>query len=150
MGSITAKELARLLHLSESAVSLALNDRPGVSRETRKRVLEAAREHDFDFSRKAMARDQKKGTICFAVYRKSGAVVGDTPFFSELTDGVSIRCRREGGKPEFVHTLNGSGLAVGRTVAAILENYQQEDGSVVIPKALVPYMGGVEVIKPAE
>ena len=93
MGSITAKELARLLHLSESAVSLALNDRPGVSRETRKRVLEAAREHDFDFSRKAMARDQKKGTICFAVYRKSGAVVGDTPFFSELTDGVSIRCR---------------------------------------------------------
>ena len=57
MGSITAKELARLLHLSESAVSLALNDRPGVSRETRKRVLEAAREHDFDFSRKAVSRD---------------------------------------------------------------------------------------------
>lgn len=49
-------------------------------------------------------------------------------------------------KPEFAHTLNGSGLAVGRTVAAILENYQQADGSVVIPKALVPYMGGVEVI----
>ena len=51
-------------------------------------------------------------------------------------------------KPEFAHTLNGSGLAVGRTVAAILENNQQEDGSVVIPKALVPYMGGVEVINP--
>ena len=50
-------------------------------------------------------------------------------------------------KPEFVHTLNGSGLAVGRTVAAILENYQQEDGSVVIPEALRPYMGGREVIK---
>ncbi len=49
-------------------------------------------------------------------------------------------------KPEFAHTLNGSGLAVGRTVAAILENYQQADGSVVIPGALVPYMGGVEVI----
>lgn len=49
-------------------------------------------------------------------------------------------------KPEFVHTLNGSGLAVGRTVAAILENYQQEDGSVIVPEALVPYMG-VEVIK---
>ena len=46
-----------------------------------------------------------------------------------------------------MHTLNGSGLAVGRTVAAILENYQQEDGSVRIPKALVPYMGGVEVIE---
>ena len=53
-------------------------------------------------------------------------------------------------KPEFVHTLNGSGLAVGRTVAAILENYQQEDGSVIVPKALVPYMGGVEVIRKPE
>ena len=48
------------------------------------------------------------------------------------------------------HTLNGSGLAVGRTLAAILENYQQEDGSVVIPKALRPYLGGVEVIKPSK
>ncbi|MFB5190688.1 serine--tRNA ligase [Alicyclobacillus fastidiosus] len=52
-------------------------------------------------------------------------------------------------KPEFVHTLNGSGLAVGRTVAAILENNQQADGSVRIPKALVPYMGGIEVITAA-
>ena len=61
---------------------------------------------------------------------------------------ANIKFRRDTkSKPEFVHTLNGSGLAVGRTVAAILENYQQEDGSVVIPKALVPYMGGVEVIK---
>jgi seryl-tRNA synthetase len=50
-------------------------------------------------------------------------------------------------KAEYVHTLNGSGLAVGRTVAAILENYQQEDGSVIVPKALRPYMGGIEVIK---
>lgn len=61
---------------------------------------------------------------------------------------AGIRFRREtNGKPEYVHTLNGSGLAVGRTVAAILENYQQADGSVVVPKALVPYMGGKEVIK---
>ncbi|MFC5557795.1 serine--tRNA ligase [Ureibacillus thermophilus] len=60
---------------------------------------------------------------------------------------ANIRFRREhGAKPEYVHTLNGSGLAIGRTVAAILENYQQEDGSVVIPKVLVPYMGGKEVI----
>lgn len=60
---------------------------------------------------------------------------------------ANIRFRREAGaKPEFVHTLNGSGLAIGRTVAAILENYQQADGSVKIPKVLVPYMGGVEVI----
>ncbi len=58
---------------------------------------------------------------------------------------AGIRFRREAGsKPEFVHTLNGSGLAVGRTVAAILENFQQEDGSVVIPDALRSYMGGRE------
>lgn len=61
---------------------------------------------------------------------------------------TKIRFRREEkGKPEYVHTLNGSGLAIGRTVAAILENYQQEDGSVVIPEVLRPYMGGKEVIK---
>lgn len=59
-----------------------------------------------------------------------------------------IRYRSEkGAKPAYVHTLNGSGIAVGRTVAAILENYQQEDGSVIIPEALRPYMGGREVIK---
>ena len=50
-------------------------------------------------------------------------------------------------KPEFVHTLNGSGLAIGRTVAAIIENYQQADGSIVIPEALRPYMRNLEVIK---
>lgn len=52
-------------------------------------------------------------------------------------------------RPRFVHTLNGSGIAVGRTFAAILENFQQEDGSVLIPKALRPYMGGMEAIEPA-
>ncbi|MEK6455764.1 serine--tRNA ligase [Caldifermentibacillus hisashii] len=60
---------------------------------------------------------------------------------------ANIRFRREPkGKPEFVHTLNGSGLAIGRTVAAILENYQQKDGRVRIPEALRPYMGGKEYI----
>jgi len=52
----------------------------------------------------------------------------------------------ETGKPELLHTLNGSGLAVGRTLVAILENYQQQDGSITIPAALQPYMGGLEVI----
>ncbi|MGN7403607.1 serine--tRNA ligase [Cytobacillus praedii] len=62
---------------------------------------------------------------------------------------ANIRFRREPkGKPEAVHTLNGSGLAIGRTVAAILENYQQEDGSVIIPEVLRPYMGNRDVIKP--
>ena len=60
---------------------------------------------------------------------------------------ASIRFRREGsGKVEFVHTLNGSGLAVGRTVVAVLENYQQKDGSVVIPEPLRPYMKGIDRI----
>ncbi len=62
---------------------------------------------------------------------------------------ANIRFRREpNAKPEYVHTLNGSGLAIGRTVAALLENYQQADGSVVIPEVLIPYMGGKEVIAP--
>ena len=55
----------------------------------------------------------------------------------------------ETGKPELLHTLNGSGLAVGRTLLAILENYQQADGSVLVPEALAPYMGGLSVIVPA-
>ena len=50
------------------------------------------------------------------------------------------------GKPELLHTLNGSGLAVGRTMVAVLENYQQEDGSIIVPEALRPYMRGLEVI----
>jgi seryl-tRNA synthetase len=60
---------------------------------------------------------------------------------------MDARYRRKAGKPEYLHTLNGSGLAVGRTLIAILENYQQPDGSVVIPEALVPYMGGMTRIE---
>jgi len=61
---------------------------------------------------------------------------------------ASIRFKRSGAAgTELVHTLNGSGLAVGRTLVAILENYQQEDGSVAIPKKLQDYMGGLKVIK---
>ena len=60
---------------------------------------------------------------------------------------MQARFRREGAKkPELLHTLNGSGLAVGRTLVAILENYQQADGSVIVPEVLRPYMGGLEVI----
>ncbi|MGC9109587.1 MAG: serine--tRNA ligase [Caldimicrobium sp.] len=62
---------------------------------------------------------------------------------------ANIRYRpKGGGKPRFVHTLNGSGLAVGRTLMALLENYQQEDGSVIIPKVLHPYTGGLTKIEP--
>lgn len=59
---------------------------------------------------------------------------------------MDARFKAKDGKPQFVHTLNGSGLAVGRTLVAVLENYQQADGSVMIPQALRPYMGGMEVI----
>jgi seryl-tRNA synthetase len=60
---------------------------------------------------------------------------------------ANIRYRKDNkARPAFVHTLNGSGLAVGRTLVAILENYQQKDGSVIIPDALRPYMGGLERI----
>ncbi|WP_125705438.1 serine--tRNA ligase [Lacticaseibacillus daqingensis] len=61
---------------------------------------------------------------------------------------AQIRYRDDNGKPQFVHTLNGSGLAVGRAVAAILENYQNADGTVTIPEVLVPYMAGQTVIVP--
>jgi seryl-tRNA synthetase len=61
---------------------------------------------------------------------------------------MQARFRNAQGKPELLHTLNGSGLAVGRTLVAVLENYQQADGSVVIPEVLRPYMGGMERISP--
>jgi seryl-tRNA synthetase len=63
---------------------------------------------------------------------------------------MKARCRKAGEKnTRFVHTLNGSGLAVGRTLVAVLENYQQEDGSIAVPEALKPYMGKIEVIRRA-
>lgn len=62
---------------------------------------------------------------------------------------IGVRYRTQDGQTNFVHTLNGSGLAIGRTIVAILENFQQEDGSVEIPMVLRPYMGGMETIAPA-
>lgn len=63
---------------------------------------------------------------------------------------MGARFKDENGKTQYVHTLNGSGLAVGRTLVAVLENYQNADGSVTVPEALRPYMGGVEVLRPIE
>jgi seryl-tRNA synthetase len=61
---------------------------------------------------------------------------------------MQARFRNEKGKPELVHTLNGSGLAVGRTLVAVMENYQRVDGAIDVPEALWPYMGGVKQILP--
>ncbi|PWB51954.1 MAG: serine--tRNA ligase, partial [Nitrosomonadales bacterium] len=61
---------------------------------------------------------------------------------------MQARFRGDKGKPELAHTLNGSGLAVGRTLVAILENYQNADGSVSVPAALQPYLGGVQKLAP--
>jgi seryl-tRNA synthetase len=60
---------------------------------------------------------------------------------------MQARFRNAQGKPELVHTLNGSGLAVGRTLVAVLENHQQADGSIAIPAPLRPYLGGIDVLR---
>ena len=93
--SITAKELAAILGLSESAISLALNNKPGVSVQTRKRVLAAAEEHGYDFTKRSLRTDHAPAcSIYFIIYRKNGAVVADTPFFSELSEGIDLACKR--------------------------------------------------------
>lgn len=91
---VTAKDLAKALGLSEAAVSMALNNKPGVSTATRRKVLEEAERRGYDFTRKAAFGNELKGSFCLAVYKKSGAVVSDTPFFADLTDGISAACKK--------------------------------------------------------
>jgi seryl-tRNA synthetase len=79
-------------------------------------------------------------------YREISSVSNCEAFQSRR---MQARFKNAQGKNEFVHTLNGSGLAVGRTLVAVLENYQREDGSVTVPAALQPYMGGLTVLTPA-
>jgi seryl-tRNA synthetase len=79
------------------------------------------------------------------VYREISSCSNCTDFQARR---AKIRFRRaKGEKPQLCHTLNGSGLAVGRTLVAILENYQREDGTVMVPEALKPYMAGVGELK---
>ena len=77
------------------------------------------------------------------VYREISSVSNCEAFQSRR---MQARFKNAQGKNELVHTLNGSGLAVGRTLVAVLENYQQADGSVRVPDALKPYMGGLELL----
>lgn len=94
--AITAKELAHQLGISAAAVSMALNNKPGVSESTRERVLQAARDAGFDFNRIRSAADQQRGSIVCLLYVRHGAVIRDTSFFSSLTGGVSDACRAAG------------------------------------------------------
>ena len=86
----------------------------------------------------------------FSFSRMAAASAVSRSSSSRLSSGrAKIRFReKQGDKPRLVHTLNGSGLAVGRTGVAILENYQREDGTVALPAALQPYMGGLTELKP--
>ena len=85
--------------------------------------------------------------------RGNGGEYAEVTSTSNCTDYQARRMQArwrnpETGKPELLHTLNGSGLAVGRTLVAIMENYQQADGSIRVPQVLQPYMDGLEVIRP--
>lgn len=106
--SITAKELAQKLGLSAAAVSMALNNKPGVSESTRDRVLKTAKECGYDFGKQRIREDAEKGSIAFLMYRRHGAVVGDTLFFSSLTEGIANSCRAAGYRMniQYLHEAN--------------------------------------------
>lgn len=89
---ITAKELARKLNLSAAAVSMALNHKPGVSTATRQLVLDAAENMDMIFPDRG--KHTTSGAIYFVIYKKHGTVVADTPFFSQVSEGISQGCKR--------------------------------------------------------
>jgi len=80
-------------------------------------------------------------------YRETHSCSTTTDF---QTRRLNTRYKNDDGKTEFVHALNGTAFAIGRTLIAILENYQQADGSVVIPEVLRAYLGGREIIKPVK
>lgn len=118
-----AEQVLRLLELPYRVVSLCTGD-IGFS---------AAKTYDLEVWLPGQQR-----------YREISSCSNCTDFQARRA-GVRFR-RKKGAKPEFVHTLNGSGLAVGRTLVAILENFQQEDGGVAVPERLQPYMGGLQRI----
>lgn len=93
--SISAKELAQKLNISAATVSMVLNKKPGISEKTRSLVLTAAKEYGYDFSKLGEPENQK-GTIQFVIYKKHGTIVSDTPFFSQLTEGIDIGCKAAG------------------------------------------------------
>ena len=107
--SITAKELARKLNLSEAAVSLALNNKPGISRERKKEILAAAEKYGYDFTR-VNQKHNLAGSVYFVIFRKHGAVVTDTPFFTELYRGVEGACSEEHFKLRILYLYDGEDM----------------------------------------
>lgn len=106
--AITAKELAEKLGLSAAAVSMALNHKSGVSESTRARVLKAAKEYGYDFSRQRIYEESEKGNLAFLIYRRHGAVVGDTLFFSAVTEGIANACRALGYRMSIQYLHDGN------------------------------------------
>ena len=94
---MNAKDIAKQLNLSTAAVSMALNDKPGVSEDTKRKVLAAAQASGYDFSRLGN-KQTPYGMICFILYKRQGAVVADTPFFAQLTEGIETGCKAAGYK----------------------------------------------------
>ncbi|MFV0465470.1 MAG: LacI family DNA-binding transcriptional regulator [Lachnospiraceae bacterium] len=95
--AVTAKELAKELQLSEAAISMALNNKSGVSTATRKKVIDYAKERGYDFSRIQEANHAPLpfyGTIYFIIFRRHGAIVTDSPFFSQLSQGIDYGCKK--------------------------------------------------------
>lgn len=91
--SISSKELANILNISPSTVSMVFNNKPGISEETRTKVLEAAREYGYRYTEKKATKAQT-GTIYLIIYKKHGAIINDTPFFFNVTEGIEKECRR--------------------------------------------------------
>jgi len=87
--------------------------------------------------------------VWFPAQDKYREISSCSNFFDFQARRANLRYRpADGGKPRYMHTINGSGLAIGRTLAAILENYQQPDGTVKIPRVLFPYLGGITILTP--
>ncbi len=93
--SISAKELAEKLNLSQATVSMVLNNKPGISEQTRKIVMDAAADYGYQSSKKQLQKNVNK-TIQFIIYKKYGTVVSDTPFFSQVTEGINYQCSKNG------------------------------------------------------
>jgi len=115
--SITGKELAAKLGVSEAAVSMALNNKPGVSTVTKKLIIDTAKEYGYDFTRIPSQPAKLQGNIVFAQFKKSGAIITDNPFFSELTEGIGNSCQK------FGYFINIQYLYEHNDINAMLQDY---------------------------